>query len=150
MFFYRDDSDDSTGRRKNKRVFRFTSSLEDDGNSNKSDSNVPGTSCKALGLEVDEENGFLSEEQISKIEDPETLRTLLREWTTKLMRTEVNLQAAECERAMEREELRQKERDARSVNTAFKEETYKEILEILNSELSCSVCNEVFIQVKEL
>lgn len=146
--FYRDDSDNSAARRKKKRGLMFTSSSEEEDESSKSDTNVPAPCSSFKTLRLPKKNSFISDEQISKIDDPETLRTHLRECMTKLKSTEVNLKAVECERAMEREDLRQKELDARSVNAAFKEETYKKILEVMDTELSCSVCNEVFIQVK--
>ncbi|ODN05590.1 E3 ubiquitin-protein ligase RNF8 [Orchesella cincta] len=88
----------------------------------------------------------MSEDQVNKCDDLEILKAQLKSCLQKLGTTEVELGMLQMDRNIEREEFRRKEKDAESSNEAFKEEMFKKILELMESELSCSVCNEVFIQ----
>lgn len=89
----------------------------------------------------------MTDDQITKCDDLKTLKEQLRACMTKLANTQCNLEALKFERDVEREEQQKKENDAKSVNAAFEEETLKKFFELMESELSCAVCNEIFIQV---
>lgn len=140
--FFRDDSDSGRLDRKKKR-FQFGLSSDDD-EASKSDVKACKSHCKSR---VPGDAKLLTDGEIDQCNDVGALKEHLRECMMKLKRTELNLQTVEFDHAIEREAFRKKEHDVSSVNVAFREETYKKILELMESELSCVVCNEVFIQV---
>ena len=71
--------------------------------SDESDIPVPSTSS-SLRFKLPDRTGFLTDEQIAKCCDLETLKAQLKQSLTTLASTEVKLKTIECERIMEKEE----------------------------------------------
>lgn len=93
---------------------------------------------------------FMTDDQIAKCSNLHTLKDQLKQCLMKLASAELRLKTTEFEKVMEKEEARRKSNEVESITAAIKEENYKKIFELLESELSCAVCNEVFIHVSTI
>lgn len=141
------DSNADVDRKKKRIQIVYASDGDSNSSSAPSGANYQTIRLKNKKSKANGSGDFLSEDQLKNCDDIEALKEHLRNCMHKLKTTEVLLQTTQFERDVDKEEFRRKQNDVQSVNTAFKEETYKKILELMECELSCSVCNEVFIQV---
>ncbi|CAL8090545.1 unnamed protein product [Orchesella dallaii] len=133
-----------TDRKKKKMV--LTSSSEDESSKDASVKPKFPKTISTFEFKRSPKLKFFSEEQVNKCDDLKTLKAQLKACMEKLGSTEVKLEAVRMDRNIQREECRRVQRDVESSNIAFKEETLKKIFELMESELSCSVCNEIFIE----
>jgi len=111
-----------------------------------SDRNLAGEYSDASEISSNEDNN-MSPSSVENCHDLNTLKAKYLKLCAKFEKVQTIAATLRLEKKIDREEYIQKQHDVQSRNEAYKEELYKKIVEVMEQEFSCCVCNEVFVTV---
>jgi hypothetical protein len=103
-----------------------------------------GSSSSAEEL-VSSDDDISPEKTIEKCKDLKKMKYKYLKLFKKLKMTQADMLTLKMENTIEKEEYLQRQNDVKSKTEAYKEELYKKVLEVMEQEFACCVCNEIFV-----